>query len=444
MKHRIDVSEVRQGMYVCGFGGSWFDHPFWRVKRLLDTPQLVAQVREAAVPFVEIDDALGLAPAAKAKPATLATQPTRKVASKPPKRAARPSGPGYGESLRAARQRSQRQEARAVVSRSLAVARTVFADARLGRAIEVAAVHAVVGDVVGTLERTPDTLLDVLRLKRKDEYTYLHSVAVCALMANAALHLGRDDRVVREYGMAGLLHDLGKMGTPDAILNKGGGLTESEFDVIRGHPEFGYTLLSQLPEVPPAALDVCRHHHEKMDGTGYPFGLDAGAISEVARLGAICDVYDALTSVRSYKDAMPPLAALGQMWWSHGHFDRELLFRFMQSLGLFPPGMLVHLCSRRLAVVREPRGKAPGTTVLAFHDLRDGRAIDPVEIVMHQGLAQDGVTGFETGQNCAALQAIRPRLQGSELRAFDGDAAGGPGAPGPVVQAPSEMVAVPR
>src|SRR5690606_14238117 len=143
---------------------------------------------------------------------------------------------------------------------------------------------------------------DILRLKNKNEYTYLHSVAVCTLMVNAARYMGKSEAETRDYGMAGLLHDLGKMGIPDAILNKSGRLTDAEFEAVRNHPEHGYQVLRGSPNVPAMALDVCRHHHEKIDGTGYPFGLPADAISLVSRLGAVCDVYDALTSDRVYKD----------------------------------------------------------------------------------------------------------------------------------------------
>ena len=181
------------------------------------------------------------------------------------------------------------------------VLRTAFADVRLGRAIRMDQVTAIVDDVVGTVERSPRTLLEILRLKQKDEYTYLHSVAVCTLMVNAARHMGKTDAETRDYGLAGLLHDLGKMGIPDTILNKAESLTEEEFIAIRNHPEHGYQVLSKSPNMPKMALDVCRHHHEKMDGSGYPFGMPADAISLVARLGAVCDVYDALTSERIYK-----------------------------------------------------------------------------------------------------------------------------------------------
>jgi len=355
MQRQIRPEDVRLGMYVCGFGGSWFSHPFWRAKFVLQTQQDLDRVQGSNVAYVVIDDALGIEPAvqAEARPAPAAT-PSAPVRLRSPERSARAQWDEREKAL----ERSDKQQAKALVARSMKVLRTAFADVRLGRAVRMDEVTAIVDDVVGTIDRNPRTLLEILRLKSKNEYTYLHSVAVCTLMVNAARHMAKGATETREYGLAGLLHDLGKMGVDDAILNKEGKLTDAEFLAVRNHPEHGYQVLSQSPNIPEAALDVCRHHHEKMDGSGYPFGLPAEAISMVARLGAVCDVYDALTSERVYKDAWSPVEALTAMWSWEGHFDRALLFTFMQSIGVFPAGMLVQLRSNRLALVLENKRRA--------------------------------------------------------------------------------------
>lgn len=417
MKHRIDPTDVVLGMYVSGFGGSWFDHPFWRVKFVLRTPEQLARVRQSDVPYVEIDDEFGRGPAARPLSAER-DRPSRA----PVPRSTRGSGSGRNFARApapATPSGSERQRARALVSRSLKVVKTACEDVRLGRAVRLKDMNAVVHDVIETVERSPRALLEVLRLKRKDEYTYLHSVAVCTLMINAAVHLGKGAAETREYGLGGLLHDLGKMGTPDEILNKKGRLTDGEYAAVQGHPEFGYRVLAQSEGMPQVALDVCRHHHEKIDGSGYPFGLTGDAISEVARLGAICDVYDALTSERAYKSALPPLEALAEMWSWQGHFDRDLLFKFMQSVGFFPPGMLVRLRSNLLAFVREPKVRKPGTRVLAFYAMRENRPIAPQEILIKEDLANDSIVAYSNlaAWDPADLQPAMELLTADELSA---------------------------
>src|SRR5690606_37008692 len=146
-----------------------------------------------------------------------------------------------------------------------------------------------------------------------DEYTYMHSVAVCALMAALARTLGLNEAEQREAATAGLLHDVGKMAIPIEILNKPGRLTDDEFRLIMTHPDAGYVMLMRGGLVPNVALDVCLHHHEKFDGSGYPHGLQGDGISLQARMGALCDVYDAVTSDRPYKKGWNPAEAIHRM-----------------------------------------------------------------------------------------------------------------------------------
>jgi hypothetical protein len=149
---------------------------------------------------------------------------------------------------------------------------------------------------------------------------------------------------------------------------------------VREHPAFGHKLLSESPDMADMALDVCLHHHEKMDGTGYPFAMAGADITTAARLGAICDVYDALTSDRAYKDGWSPVEAITAMWQWEGHFDRSLLFAFMQSISIFPTRELVRLRSNRLGIVLENRRRSSRPRVCAFYSTRD-HVLQPPEIV---------------------------------------------------------------
>jgi putative nucleotidyltransferase with HDIG domain len=379
-------------MYIHGFGGSWFRHPFWSSKFLLESAEDVARVRNSSVPYVLIDDALGIAPDA--------VRPEWRPAAATPVHASSRRAPSVVEGgFSEERRTSDRRRAQQLVQRSRKLMKNVFDRARLGRAVRVAEVIHIVDEISEAVARSPHALFSVTRLKRKDEYTYLHSVAVCTLMVNVARHLDLDDEMVRDLGLAGLLHDIGKMGIAEEVLNKPGRLTDEEFALMKTHPEYGYQLLCAAPDMRDIALDVCRHHHEKMDGTGYPFGMDGAQISLAARLGAICDVYDALTSDRPYKNAWSPAESVGAMWSWKGHFDPGLLFSFMRSIGVFPPGMLVSLRSNRLGVVTENRRRASRPRICAFYATREQCFIAPEIVAIKDSLDGDQILAPEMPAN---------------------------------------------
>ena len=417
-------------MYVCGFGGSWFDHPFWRTKFVVDTDGDAEKIRLAAIPYVEIDETRGGGPEEvpavdQASPDAVegkAPHPGARTyrgglhaVSRPERPAFRPAASTPTASPAALEARNREQIAR-MVDGAKTTMRGLFDDARMGRALRAQDTVKLIDDIVVSVSRSPRTILDIVRLKKKDEYTYMHSVAVCALMINVAQFLGKSAREVRDFGQAGLLHDVGKMGIPDHILNKPGPLTAEEFASVRAHPEHGFKLLSEAGEVSDIALDVCRHHHEKQDGTGYPFAYGASEISDVAAIGAICDVYDAMTSNRVYKHAWTPAEAVGAMWEWEGHLNPKLLFAFMQSIGIFPECMLVQLRSNRLALVKPARRRDTGPRVVAFYSTRDNELIRPEQLYLADGVGVDSIVAPADPQlwQLANWEKLRAGLLGAK------------------------------
>jgi putative nucleotidyltransferase with HDIG domain len=225
----------------------------------------------------------------------------------------------------------------------------------------------------------------------------MHSVAVCALMIALARQLGLSGEEIRAAGTAGLLHDLGKARIPSDILNKPGKLTEQEFEVIKSHPRHGWDLLRQVRGIDDISLDVCLHHHEKMDGTGYPDGLAGEEISLYARMGAVCDIYDAVTSNRPYKKGWDPAESLRNMArWTGSHLDAKVFGAFVKSVGIYPVGSLVRLESGLMGVVIE-QGDASLLTprVRTFFCPKSRAYVEPALVDLARPGNKDRIVGPE-------------------------------------------------
>ncbi|MFC4297879.1 HD-GYP domain-containing protein [Castellaniella hirudinis] len=373
---RIGISKLRLGMYVHKLESGWFDHPFWRGSFLLERHQDLEAIRKAGIRLVWIDTAKGLAPGLAARDMGLATQAAAAVqadAVGSDRQAGsddRPGTvlPGTVETLQPAHrlpadvkpeevvgvtlEEEIRQARRLCMSASDEVM-GLFEEARMGRAIHPEAALPLVQEISDSIRRHPHALISAARLKTRDNYTYLHSVAVCALMTSLSSQLGLDPVRTRQAGVGGLMHDLGKAAIPLDILNKPGRLTEAEFDLVKRHPSAGAEML-RLGGADEMIQSIALHHHEKYDGSGYPCRLSGQAIPLLARMGAVCDVYDAVTSLRAYKPAWEPAETMRRMASWEGHFDRQVFEAFVKTVGIYPLGSLVRLQSRRLGVVVAP------------------------------------------------------------------------------------------
>ena len=229
----------------------------------------------------------------------------------------------------------------------------------------------------------------------------MHSAAVCAMMIALARQSGADERSVREAGLAGMMHDLGKARVPLEILNKPGALTDAEFAQMKAHPRFGHDMLVALGGIEPPVLDACLHHHEKIDGTGYPDGLAGDGISLIARMAAVCDVYDAITSNRPYKAGWSPAESIRRMAeWQKGHFDPNVFRAFVKTVGIYPIGSIVRLACTRLAVVVDI-GARPllRPLVKAFYSTHHKTQIEPEAIDLAAPGCTNKIVGIEDAKD---------------------------------------------
>ena len=345
MLKKIDASQLRLGMFIHDLDCDWMTHPFVRSRFLLTRDEEIRKIIDAGIRGVVVDCVKGLDVRAAPTLAEVQAQTEAEVVAI----AARPAPPtrvALGEEL--ARASAIRREAAGMV-------RNVMQDARLGKAVELDRVAPVVENITESILRNSGALLSLLRLKNKDDYTFLHSVSVCALLVAFCRSRKMDDETIYQAGLGGLLHDTGKALVPDSILNKPGRLTEAEFAIVKRHPRDGYDLLRQTPGIGPIPLDITLHHHERRDGSGYPAQQAGAGISELAQMAALVDVYDAITSDRCYHKGLPAAEALRKMHeWSKSHFDPQLAQEFMRCVGIYPVGTMVMLESGKLGVVVEP------------------------------------------------------------------------------------------
>jgi len=374
MRRKIDVAELVVGMYLQEFVGKWIDNPFWRKSFLITNARDVALIRSTKVSKVWIDTAKGLD-----LPAPVPLAPTPPTPA--PQQGAEPTlaSPALPETVPITQ---ELQRAARICAQGKQAVADMFREARMGKTVDKAGVARLVQDISDSVARNQGALISLARLKTADDYTYMHSVAVCAMMIALARQLGLDAEETRAAGVAGLLHDMGKALLPLAVLNKPGKLTAAEYAIVRSHPELGHRMLKSAGDAAPMSLDVCLHHHEKMDGTGYPNSLRGDHISLHARMGAVCDVYDAITSNRPYKQGWDPAESMRQMGqWAGTHFDPLVFQAFAKSLGIYPVGSLLLLTSGRIGVVTaQTEGSLTTPVVKVFYSTRIRERITPEDV----------------------------------------------------------------
>lgn len=415
MLKTIKTEQVKSGMYIQELKSDWLSNPFWKSSFLLDNQLDLVKLQKSGIKHVVIDTKKGLDVEIE-KSADVQENSDLKLPQEvldevgnvgkqqvdssvvnetkvaEPRRIDKSTKKSSARILAS----EEREAASKAINASKQAVASMFNDVRMGKAISMDDAMPVVEELTASVMRNEGALISLVRLKTQDDYTYMHSVAVCALMVALGKQLNLDEAKIRQAGLAGLMHDIGKAAIPNEILNKPGALTDAEFAEVKLHPERGHALLLQAQVSDEATLDVCLHHHEKVDGSGYPHNLNGAQISLLAKMGAVCDVYDAVTSNRPYKAGWEPGVSLQRMAKWTNHFDDVVFKAFVKSVGIYPIGTVVKLKSERLGVVID---QSPTSLlkpiVKVFFSTKDRICYTPEVIDLSDPKVKDEIVGQE-------------------------------------------------
>lgn len=345
MIKRVRVEDLKLGMYIHDLNCGWMDHNFLRSRFMLRKEEDLRKLHESKIGELYIDTVKGIDVSDAPTRREVEVQIQSRIMDLATRSHAMPSKTTHAEELTIAQ--DIQSEANEVIT-------SMLADIRLGKQVEVERVSPVVTQITDSILRNPGTLMSLCRLKEGDTYTFQHCVSVATLLVAFCRYMGMEKEQLVEAGIGGMLHDVGKMRVPDHILNKPGKLTDDEFEIMKSHVTLGLETLRQTPAISPMMIQIAGEHHERFEGTGYPEKLHGYEISQLGRMSAVVDVYDAITSNRIYHRGMEPALALKKLFeWSDHHFDPELVQHFIQAIGIYPVGSLVMLDSQRVGIVVE-------------------------------------------------------------------------------------------
>jgi putative nucleotidyltransferase with HDIG domain len=357
MKVVVDVEQLKIGMYVHALDRPWRETPFMFQGFEIRNQQQLEVLRQYCrrVTILRGEGPRDVAISREAVPGALpAWSPTQhrslrvetevyKINNHPNARSAYPDVTTMLE---------EAEKVRDIFIEARLLVQEVLHDAKLGRSVNYLGTKRAVRSMAESIIRNPDALMCFAQLKRKDEYTALHSLRVCVLALTLGRQLGMPREQLEVLGLGALLHDIGMVKVPDEILGRPDALTPAETEMVKQHVTWGAEMLYDSRQIPGAALEIVTGHHERYDGSGYLRGLRGDQIGEFSMIGAIVDHYDAITSDRAYRGAISAHNVLMQMYeWRNTLFSAPLVEKFIQCLGIYPIGSVVETNGGEVGVV---------------------------------------------------------------------------------------------
>jgi len=340
---QINSSELQLGMYISGLDRPWLEVPFPVQGFRVESPEDILRVQKYCQ-YVFVDSTKSVMPGGNGK---------RKTPSRPRKTRQQIF---KGRRLKIYADSTTWSEefprAKAAVDSLMDTVDAIFAQVTRGGALDVVKVKQSVDPMIDSISRNPDACIWLARMKQQDTYTYQHSVGASIWAVALGRQLGLPKPDLRSLAIGGLLFDIGKLRVNPELLSESRSLTDEEFEELRSHVTLGVEMIADSGLMNKDVMDMVALHHERHDGSGYPNGFSGDSIPVFARIAAIVDCYDAITSHRSYARAMPPSVAIKKLYeWRDIEFQAELVEEFIQAVGIYPAGTLVELSSGEVAVV---------------------------------------------------------------------------------------------
>ncbi len=372
-RKRVLISQLKPGMYVVSLDQSWFQTPFYVHRRLIKNAEEIAQLKKLGVREVVIDISQGAdiespitAPAA-ASVSTTASQPTER------------SIPLHETALQPLVK--EIETAKTIHAEALAGAQRIFDGIGGGSPLSSPIAKKVVTTLLESITRSPEANLLLTQMRRFEHDLFTHAVNVCVLCLVVGTLDGFDSEI-SALGLGALLHDVGETRMPRNLIRKSEPYTESEQQLLEQHPRLGATLLERSENTPELVRRIVAEHHERIDGSGYPFAIAGAEISLFSQIVAITDAYDVMLTGRNH-GALQPIEVLRQLYLQSnaGAFDRDLLERIIRCLGVYPAGSVVELNTGERGIVIAANRKDTLRPTLRLISSRNGLALSRGPII---------------------------------------------------------------
>lgn len=388
MIKRVRTENLQPGNFIHDFNCGWNGGNIFIDQTLIADRKMIDIIRSWGIKEVYIDTERGRdidnAPPAEEQSRVRQIDAPKKPPQQPEKHPAPPSVPLSVEVKKAKKLRND----------AVKIVRHTLQQVHEGKTPDVGLTYELARRMRASISRNRDALLLLTRIRKKDEYTLYHSISVSSLVLDMCNFKRLPEKRALDMAVGALFHDIGKTKVPHTILNKPAKLTEIEFHEMKKHVEYSVDLLQNAHNLPFECYDIALHHHEHYNGEGYPHGLKGENISMGAQLTAICDVFDAITSTRCYREGLGTVTGLKKIYeLSNNHFNKDLTHEFIRCIGVYPIGSCVKLEDRKIGIVVGSTDNILKPIVKVFYDGHHNEKISPFLVDLSK--SENSITSYE-------------------------------------------------